>query len=136
MDNDDIGAARMKRLAKDHWCTVREMERALDAHPINGEPDKYLRRLLALELIQLDQLGEVFREKAVAEKDCVAGALAVKISERLSTLVGLNAPQSAAVEVIQRAAPPAMNSTERIRAAIDRIRLAKQPEPPPNGEAA
>jgi len=125
----------MKRLAKDHRCTVREMERALDAHPINGEPDKYLRRLLALELIQLDQLGEVFREKAVAEKDCVAGALAVKISERLSTLVGLNAPASAAVQVIH-AAPPAMNSTERIRAAIDRIRLAKQPEPPPNGEAA
>src|SRR5262249_11531393 len=70
----------------------------------------------------LDELGEVFRAKAIREQDVAAGALLTKIHERRATLLGLNAPAASAVTVIEHERAPTMNSTERIRAAIDRIR--------------
>ena len=56
-----------------------------------------------------------------AEAIAAAGALVGKIFERRATLLGLNAPQSAAVQIIEHTAPPAMSSTERIYAAIQRV---------------
>ena len=131
VDSDDINHRRVKRIAKEHKCTVPEVNRALDHHPIMTERDTYLRRVLALELVELDELGEVFRDKAIREQDVAAGALLTKIHERRATLLGLNAPAAAAVTIIEHESAPAMNSTERIRAAIDRIRKLPKPEQPP-----
>jgi hypothetical protein len=107
---------------------VPQVNAAFDAHPILRDRDKYLARTLALELVELDELGEVFRAKAIDEQDVAAGALLTKIHERRATLLGLNAPQSAAVQIIEHTAPPAMNSTERIYAAIERIAAMKKPQ--------
>jgi len=134
MKDEDIIHRRVSRIAREHECTIPDVNRALDAHPIKTEREKYLSRLLALELVELDELGEVFREKAIAERDVGAGALLTKIHERRATLLGLNAPAASAVTVIEHESAPKMNSTERIRAAIDRIRGLPRPSPP-NGEA-
>src|SRR5262249_15943238 len=134
VDNDDINQRRLRRIACEHHCTIPDVNVALDAHPIKTEREKYLSRLLALELVEMDELGEVFREKAIKEQDVAAGALLTKIHEPIATLLGLNAPASA-VTVIEHERAPTMNSTERIRAGIDRIRGLPRP-PPPDGEAA
>ena len=133
VDNDEINQRRVGRIAREHKCTIPDVNRALDAHPVRTERAEYLSRLLALELVELDELGEVFRAKAIREEDVAAGALLTKIHERRATLLGLNAPAASAVTVIEHESAPKMNSTERIRAAIDRIRGL--PKPPPNGEA-
>src|SRR5262249_48517918 len=122
VDNDDINQRRLRRIACEHHCTIPDVNVALDAHPIKTEREKYLSRLLALELVELDELGEVFREKAIRESDVAAGSLLTKIHERRATLLGLNAPSASAVTVIEHESAPKMNSTERSSAAIDRIR--------------
>lgn len=131
VDDDEINNRRIKRIAREHHCTILDVNKALDAHPIKTERAEYLSRLLALELVELDELGEVFRDKAIREQDVAAGALLTKIHERRTTLLGLNAPQSAAVQIIEYERAPAVTSTERIRAAIDRIVAAR----PVNGDA-
>jgi len=45
-----------ERPAADHGLTVPETLAALDKHPIELDRDQFLRRRLALELIELDQL--------------------------------------------------------------------------------
>jgi hypothetical protein len=96
---EEINHRRVRRIAREHQCTVPQVNAAFDAHPILRDRDKYLARTLALELVELDELGEVFRAKAIDEQDVAAGALLTKIHERRSTLLGLNAPQSAAVQI-------------------------------------
>jgi len=85
MDRDEIVNKRVARIARDHGCTVAEVNMALDAHPIEIDRDKYLRRTLALELARLDELEEAFHGKAVLDRDTAAGALLVKIYERRAT---------------------------------------------------
>src|SRR5262249_57309995 len=98
--DDEINNRRIKRIAREHKCTIPDVNKALDAHPIRTEREKYLARLLALELVEMDELGEVFREKAIAERDVAAGALLTKIHERRATLLGINAPAASAVTVV------------------------------------
>jgi hypothetical protein len=54
MDASEIINRRIKRIAKENRCSVLEVDRALDAHPVLRQREKYLSRLLALELIELD----------------------------------------------------------------------------------
>jgi hypothetical protein len=129
MKDDEITNKRVRRIAQDHRCTVAAVNAALDQHPIEADRERYLRRLLALELVELDELGEVFRQKAIVDRDVASGVLLTKIHERRATLLGLNAPAAAAVQVIEHERPAAETSTERIRRAIDRIRGL--PKPPP-----
>jgi hypothetical protein len=92
---------------------------------------KHLRRALMLQLARLDELVEVFHPKGLGG-DPICGALVVKIEERRSTLLGLNAPIGHAVSVVQQEPVEAPTSTDKIRAAFDRIR-DKQVSPPANG---
>src|SRR5215831_11692123 len=117
-----------RAIADDHGCTVEEVHAVLDQHPIEVDRDKYLKRALAMQLLQLDELEVAFRDKAIVDRDVVAGALLVKVAERRATLLGLNAPLGHAVQVIQHEPENKPNSTDRIRAAIDRIR-AEQGKP-------
>jgi hypothetical protein len=95
--SDKIVRHRVRRIAEEHGVTPDDVERALDKHPVNAEPGSYLKRVLALELVELDELQRIFHDKAVAEHDPVSGALCVKIAERRATLLGLNPPQGHAV---------------------------------------
>jgi hypothetical protein len=111
-----------RRIAEDHDCTVDEVHAVLDQHPIEVDRDKYLKRALALQLLQLDELEIAFREKALMDRDVAAGVLLVKVAERRATLLGMNAPLGHAVQVIQHEPADKPTSTERLRAAINRIR--------------
>src|SRR5262245_10831372 len=117
MEQEELNQRRVKRIAREHRCSVAQVNAALDAHPVLTGREKYLARTLALELVELDELGEVFRAKAINDEDVAAGALLTKIHERRATLLGLNAPAASAVTVIEQE-QPVVTSTARIRAAI------------------
>lgn len=74
MDRDKLINQRVQSIAKAHGCSVAEVYTVLDAHPIEINRDKFLRRTLALELLRLDELEEVFRHKAFANQDVAAGS--------------------------------------------------------------
>jgi hypothetical protein len=82
---------------------------------------------LALELDRLDELQQTFHEKAM-QGDVASGALLVKIAERRATLLGLNSPTrvDAVIEVMQ---VNEVNSTDKVRLAINRIRGIEPPKP-------
>jgi hypothetical protein len=106
-----------RAIADDCNCTIDDVHAIVDHHPIEVDRDQYLKRALALQLVQLDELEVVFREKARAG-DTASGMLLVKIAERRSTLLGLNAPIGHAVAVIQHAPENRPTTTDRIEAAI------------------
>jgi hypothetical protein len=58
-------------------CSVEEVHAVLDRHPITVDRDKYLKRALAMQLLQLDQLEVAFREKAFEDHDVASGMLLV-----------------------------------------------------------
>ena len=129
---DLIVHKRVRRIADDFGCTIAEVHAVLDRHPIEIDRDTYLRRTLALELIRLDQLEMAFEDKAIRDQDVAAGVLMVKIAERRAILLGLNPPLGHAVQVIQHEPENKPTSTERLRAAIDRIRGKTQQDDLPS----
>jgi hypothetical protein len=62
--------------------TVPEMLAALDRHPIEIDRDTYLKRALAMELIELDQLATAFRARALVDRDPATAAILLKVAER------------------------------------------------------
>ncbi len=117
-----------RAIADDHGCTVNEVHAVLDRHPIEIDRDKYLKRALAMQLLQLDELEVAFRDKAIVDRDCAAGMLLVKVAERRATLLGLNPPLGHAVQVIQHEPPTQQSSFDKIEALVNRIRgKARQP---------
>ena len=128
---DLIVHKRVRRIADDFGCTIAEVHAVLDRHPIEIDRDTYLRRTLALELIRLDQLEMAFEDKAIRDQDVAAGVLMVKIAERRAILLGLNPPLGHAVQVIQHEPENKPTSTERLRAAIERIRGTTHQDDPP-----
>src|SRR5215471_16512824 len=121
MDHDNIVNKRVRRIARDHSCTVDDVNAALDRHPIELDRDRFLKRSLAMELVELDELRHAFRDKALVDRDVAAGSLMVKIAERTATLLGLNPPLGHAVQVIQHEPLEHKTSTDRIHAMLDRI---------------
>jgi len=84
-----------------------------------------------MQLLQLDELEVAFRDKAIVDRDVAAGVLLVKVAERRASLLGLNAPLGHAVQVIQHEPENKPTSTERLRAAIERIRGTTHQDDPP-----
>jgi|SRR5215472_12252220 len=128
MDHDELVNRRVKQIARDHGVTVADVHAALDRHPLEVNRDQYLRRVLALELIELDQLQQAFREKALVDGDVGAGALWLKIQERREVLLGISAPAGHAVTIVQHEPAAAETSTDKIRAAIDHVRGIAPPK--------
>ena len=56
MDHDKIVNNRVQRIARDHSCSAAEVNAALDHHPIELDRDMFLKRTLAMELVELDEL--------------------------------------------------------------------------------
>jgi DNA-binding transcriptional MerR regulator len=121
MDYDDIVQKRVQRIARDHGCSVAEVNAALDHHPIEIDRDTFLKRTLAMELLELDELQLAFRERALKGHDVAAGVLLVKIAERRATLLGLNPMLGHAVAIIQHPPEHRETRTYKIEAAIERL---------------
>src|SRR5215472_17567035 len=118
-----------RRIADDNGCTVDEVHAVLDRHPMEVDRDRYLKRALAMQLLQLDELEVAFRDKAIVDRDVASGVLLVKVAERKATLLGLNAPLGHAVQVLQPEPPNKPTSTDKIREAIERIRAEHGQKP-------
>src|SRR5262249_10216765 len=118
-------------IADDNGCTIDEVHAVLDRHPIEVDRDKHLKRALAMQLLQLDELEVAFRDKAIVDRDVAAGALLVKVAERRAILLGMNASMGHAAKVIQHDAENNPTSPERLRAAIDRIGGKTHQDDPP-----
>ena len=136
MDRDEVVNKRVAQIARDHGCTVDQVNAALDRHPIELDRDQFLRRTLALELIELDALQQAFRAKALEDRDVGSGLLLLKVAERRATLLGMNAPLGHAVQVIQHEPENKPSSTDRIREVIERIVGERALPSNGNGEAA
>jgi hypothetical protein len=122
MDYGELNNQRVLALAKAHDCTVEQVHEALDQHPVSTDRDCFLKRTLALELMRLDQLEMAFEDKVIRDKDVASGLLLVKIAERRQVLLGLAAPAGHAVTIIHKEPIEHQTSTEKIAAAIARIR--------------
>ena len=124
--NDDtiiqqrVSGRSARAIAKAQGCSVVEVNKALDRFTETTIDDKVRKHTLALELARLDELQETFYARAL-EGDVACGALITKIIERRCTMLGLYTPQTATLQIIEAEAPRE-TSTERLRAAIDRIR--------------
>jgi hypothetical protein len=121
VDHDEITNKRIRRIAKDHGCTVADVNAALDRHPIELDRDLFLKRTLAMELVELDELQQAFREKALRDCDVPSGILLIKVAERRATLLGLNPNLGHAVAIVQHAPEHRETSTDRIERAIARL---------------
>ena len=124
--NDDviiqqrISGRSARAIAKAQGCSVAEVNKALDRFTETTIDDKVRKHTLALELARLDELQETFYARAL-EGDVACGALITTIIERRCTMLGLYTPQTATLQIIEAEAPRE-TSTERLRAAIERIR--------------
>jgi hypothetical protein len=133
--NDDvivqqrISGRSARAIAKAQGCTLAEVKGVLDRFTETTIDDKTRKHTLALELARLDELQETFYARAL-EGDVQCGALITKIIERRCVMLGLYTPQTATLQVIEAEAPRE-TSTERLRAAIDRIRGKTNQDDPP-----
>jgi hypothetical protein len=132
IDSEQIIQARIRgesvrSIARRLGCTIDDVNDVLDRFASTTLTDKLRMHTLALELERLDGLQEVFEQQAKAG-DVQSALLVTKLIERRSVMLGLAAPPRTDNHIIEHARPPAMTSTERIRAAIDRLRLEKQPK--------
>jgi hypothetical protein len=133
--NDDtiiqqrVSGRSARAIARAQGCTLAEVTRVLDRFTATTIDDKTRKHTLALELARLDELQETFYARAL-EGDVACGALITKIIERRCVMLGLYTPQTATLQVIEAEAPRE-TSTERLRAAIDRIRGKPHQDDPP-----
>ena len=121
VDYDEITNKRIRRIARDHGCTVADVNAALDRHPIELDRDTYLKRTLAMELVELDELQQAFREKALVDRDVPSGVLLIKVAERRATLLGLNPNLGHAVAIVQHAPQHRETSTDKIERVLTRL---------------
>ena len=134
--NDDviiqqrISGRSARAIARAQGCTLTEVNRVLDCFTETTIDDKTRKHTLALELARLDELQETFYARAL-EGDVACGALITKIIERRCVMLGLYTPQTATLQIIE-AETPRETSTERLRAAIDRIRGKTHQDDPPS----
>jgi len=132
IDCEDIIDARVRgesarSIAKRLGCTIDDVNDVLDRFATQTITNKLRTHTLALELERLDNLQQVFERQAKAG-DVASGSLVTKIIERRCIMLGLSAPSRVDPQIIEQQTAPTQTSTERIRAAIDRIRSLPKPE--------
>jgi hypothetical protein len=83
-----------------------------------------------LELERLDRLTEAFYRKATAG-DAISATIVLKVNERRSAILGLDVPAGIRRDpvLLQIEQQPQPTTTDRIRAALDRI-AATRPDKP------
>ena len=80
-----------------------------------------MKRTLAMELVELDELQQAFREKALVDRDVPSGVLLIKVAERRATLLGLNPVLGHAVKIVQQEPVNKPTSTDKIEAALNAL---------------
>jgi len=114
-----IEGASTRALARQYGCTSREIEQIVDAK-LDYELDNRQRlRLVKLSTERILSLMVPFYEKAVKDKDVSAGTLCCKLEERLSMLLGTDAPTQQRLDVYAVEAQQKPSQHERIRDAIN-----------------
>jgi hypothetical protein len=108
------------------------VNKVLDRFAETTIDDKTRKHMLALELERLDEIQRVF-DKQARGGDIPAALLVTKIIERRCILLGLALPPRVDPQIIELQTAPAVTSTERIKAAIDRLR-GRLPKPEPEPE--
>ncbi len=76
----------------------------------------------------MDQLQQVFYQKAVLDDDVQCSVLVTKIIQRRGVMLGLHTPQTAVLQIVDEA-KPAETSTDRIERALAEL-CAEKDEPP------
>lgn len=128
MDDDAIIRQRIAgrsvhAIAKAQGCSVAEVNRVIDLWADQTITDRIRKHTLTLELARLDELQQVFYQRAL-EGDVQCGALVTKIIERCGVMLGLHTPQTAVLKIVEDAGPKQTN-TDRIEAALNAL-LADQ----------
>ena len=117
-----VGGLTEQATAKKFGVPVREVRKVVEQLAPRIDAGTRLREL-SLELVRLDRLQEVFLDVALTQRDPQAAAIALKVSERKSSMLGLDyAPlrtDQGTLHVIQPAPRP--SSTALIRAALERV---------------
>jgi hypothetical protein len=108
-----VPADDVRKILKDEIARCRDGEYLREAWTLAD------RRLAAVEL-------KFYNKALEGEGDPHAAIVFVKTSERRATLNGANMPQAHILQVVN-SPPETQTSTERIRAAIDRIRGSSKP---------
>src|SRR5215831_1406978 len=115
----------LAEIAAAQGMTVSEVREIIDQEAARCFAGEELRRTWLLEARRLRELGQKYYDKAMSDAENAANSaiIFIKASERLATLTGMNAPQGHSVTLIHEAArPERQTGTDKIRAAIDRIR--------------
>jgi len=107
-----------RMIAREFSLSIEQVNCILD-HALEQVSDKLRSRITALELSRLESLTEVYLAKALSG-DPVAGALAVKLSERKCALIGADFRHQDPVQ-LSLAVSPQPSSLDKITQALDRI---------------
>jgi hypothetical protein len=120
-------------IAKEFQIAVKEVDAALDraCAPLDEE---FRLRTVHLELERFDRLCRVFYEQALAG-DHAAAIVVMRVSERRAAILGLDVPSASRRDpvMLQVQQSPQPTSTDRIKAALDRIAAEgkiRKPEEP------
>jgi hypothetical protein len=129
------GGLSIKKAAQRFHVPVDDVRKLLQEEIERCRDGAHLREVWALADRRLAAVEVKFFNRAMqGEGDLQSAAVFIKASERRATLNGANMPQSHILQVVS-APQETQTSTERIQAAIDRIRAARKPEEG-NGAAA
>lgn len=111
-----IAGKSVREIAKAQRTSVDAVNQAIDRWSSVALTAEARKHGLALELARLDQMQQVFFQRA-CEGDVAAGALVEKIIARRCVMLGLHAPQTAVLKIVDEATPK-HTTTDRLEAAL------------------
>jgi hypothetical protein len=123
-DDDSIIAQRIagksvRAIAKSARTSVSEVNAVIDRWASVALTSEARKHGLALELARLDELQRTFYEKALGG-DIASGAPCEKIIARRCVMLGLHAPQTAVLKIVDEATPKE-TSTDRIERVLNAL---------------
>jgi hypothetical protein len=127
-----------REIARLRGLTMMEVNRSLDRSAAAMFSAEGTRRAMAAEVQRLEALKSMLFHRTMDQGDMVAGALYVKVSERMATMLGWNHPIGHVVSVTSNLEPEEHeSSTMTLLRAIRRLRGEAEPpeeEEPEAGE--
>jgi len=114
-----------RSISKELHCAVGDVHAALDRVLPTLDQSTRLRHI-SLDLHRLEGLLEVFYKRAIEKQDVQAGLCVVKILERKSALLGLDAAQRIDLAVQSK---PAETGYEKITATLMQLKHGPQWQP-------
>jgi hypothetical protein len=124
----------VRAIAASRSLTIGEVEPRLDDATNRLLSGDELRRELACETVRLNDLKLKYFEQANRTIDVASAAVYTKLSERLASMLGMNAPQSHAVTLATTAAPAPETSTQYYSRMLDALDSKREddelPSPP------